>query len=295
MKKTVLISLGVLACCVLAYMGYLLHAPKELVFESEERTVPIKHLVIHSFNETPQEMLDVLQKYGLSVHYMIDAKGHVRQLVPENRIAWHAGPSFWAGTKGLNRSSIGIELEHAEFGQTPFPEKQIDSLIQLVRGILNRHHILPENIVAHSDIAPEGKMDPGRGFPWKRLSEQGIGLWYNMADTGKIAENLTVAELLSMIGYPTEGRQLTASAWAFRQRFMPEVVPYDGEIQQRGEKIFQARQAVANLPAVEQAKALAEVPPIYPPDDGTYLTDPDFIRVLRAVAYRYQQQRLSHQ
>jgi len=291
MKRTVLICLSVLACCVLAYIGYLFHESKMPVLESEERTVPVQYLVIHSFNETPQEMLDVLQKYGLSVHYMIDAKGHVRQLVPENRTAWHAGPSFWAGVKGLNRSSIGIELEHAEFGQTPFPKKQIDSLIQLVQGILKRHHILPENIVAHSDIAPEGKMDPGRGFPWKQLSEQGIGLWYDIEDANKIAQNLTVAELLAMIGYPTEGRQLTASAWAFRQRFMPEVVPYDGEIQQRGEKIFQARQAVANLPAVEQAKVLAEVPPIYPPDDGTYLTDPKFIQVLKAVAYQYQKQR----
>ena len=293
--KKILLCLSVLVCSVFVYIALFYHAPKIPVFESKERTVPVKYLVIHSFNETPQEMLDVLQEYGLSVHYLIDAQGHIQQLVPEDRIAWHAGPSFWAGTQGLNRVSIGIELEHAEFGQTPFPQQQIDSLIQLVRGILRRHPILPENIVAHSDIAPEGKMDPGRAFPWKQLAEQGIGLWYDITDADKLSPKLTVAELLAMIGYPVQGRQLTASAWAFRERFMPEAVPYDGDIQKRGEMIFKARQELAKLPVTEQTKAMAQVPPIYPPDDGTYLTDPEFIRVLRAVAYQYQLRRLIYQ
>ena len=294
MTKKILLLLLLIVCCIWAYLQLSSRTQKILVLESEVRSVPIKYLVVHSFNETPEKMVDNLQKYGLSVHYLIDAKGNIQQLVPENRVAWHAGPSFWAGTQGLNRSSIGIELEHADFGQTDFPKAQIDSLIHLMKDIIQRHRILPENIVAHSDIAPDGKMDPGRAFSWQQLAEQGIGLWYNIDDADKLPPDLTVAELLAMVGYPVTGRQLTASAWAFREHFMPEVVPYDGDIQKRGDMIFQARQKVAKLPAAEQAKALEQVPAIYPPDDGTYLTDPHFIQVLRAVAYQYQQQRLLH-
>ena len=279
--------------CMLWGFWDAVHTGKTAIeLESKPRDVPVTHLVIHSFVETPEQMLDNLRLYGLSVHYMIDAQGQMQQLVPEDRMAWHAGPSFWAGVQGLNKTSIGIELEHSDMGQTDFPKVQIDALVQLAKDIIIRHHIRPENVVAHSDIAPEGKMDPGRGFPWHQMAEQGIGLWYDIQDADKMPQDMSVSELLAIIGYPVKGRQLTASAWAFRERFMPEKVPYDAHIAERGDKMFLARQQVANLPLAEREKALAQIPPIYPPDDGTYLTDPDFIRVLRAVAYRYQQQRI---
>ena len=291
MKRVLLFLFGLIIVCFAWNVYSQNSAAKDAPLESEPRTAPVTHLVVHSFEDTPEQMLDNLYKFGLSVHYWIDAKGQVHQLVSEDRVAWHAGPSFWAGLDGLNRASIGIELEHSDFGQTPFPKAQIEAFARLAKGIVERHHIRPENIVGHSDIAPEGKMDPGRAFPWQEMAEQGIGLWYNIEDADKMPDNLTVAELLSVIGYPVQGRKLTASAWAFRERFMPEKVPYDGEIAKRGDQMFLARQKVAKLPIEEREKALAQVPPIYPPDDGTYLTDPDFIRVLRAVAYRYQQQR----
>ena len=258
--------------------------------QSVPRSTPVRYLVIHSFENSPKEMLGILHQYGLSVHYMIDSKGKVYALVPEERVAWHAGPSFWAGETVLNNTSIGIELEHAAFGQTDYPKEQINALEKLVKGILKRHNIRPENIVAHSDIAPEAKMDPGRGFPWKELSQKGIGLWYDLNESEKLAD-LSVKELLSLIGYPTKGRALEASSWAFRQRFMPEIVPYDDGIAARGKAMFQARQKISSFPPQEREKALTMIPPIYPPNDGTYLTDPDFIKVLRAVAYRYQQAR----
>ena len=259
-------------------------------FDSAPREKPIKHLVIHSFALTPQQMLDTLHQYKLSVHYMIDSKGKVYLLVPEEKVAWHAGTSFWAGDSGLNWTSIGIELEHFEFGQTDYPKIQIKALKKLVKEIILRYKIRPENIVAHSDISPEAKMDPGRGFPWKQLADEGMGLWYDLKDCEKMA-NLDVVELLSIIGYSTKGRALEASSWAFRQRFMPETVPYDGEIAVRGEAIFQARQKAAKLSLKEREKLLSSTPAIYPPNDGTYLTDPKFIKVLQAVAYQYRKAR----
>ncbi|MBR6231591.1 MAG: N-acetylmuramoyl-L-alanine amidase [Alphaproteobacteria bacterium] len=263
---------------------------KMMSYASGKREKPVKHLVIHSFENSPKEMLNILSQYGLSVHYLIEANGKVHRLVPEKNVAWHAGPSFWAGDTGLNWTSIGIELAHPQFGQTDYPQKQINILKKLVKSIIKRYHIRPENIVAHSDIAPEAKMDPGRGFPWKQLADEGIGLWYDSKDTNKMS-NLTVSELLSTIGYSVKGRALEASSWAFRQRFMPEVVPYDDKIAERGEAMFQARQKAASLSPAEREKFLSVTPAIYPPNDGTYLTDPDFIKVLRAVAYQYKKAR----
>ena len=259
-------------------------------FDSTERTKPIKHLVIHSFALTPQKMQDTLHQYGLAVHYIIDSEGKILNLVPEEQIAWHAGPSFWANEEGLNWTSVGIELEHLGYGQTDYPEIQINALTKLSKEIIERYKIRPENIVGHSDIAPEAKIDPGRGFPWKKLAENGIGLWYDLKDVNN-APNSTVSELLSVIGYPTTGRALEASSWAFRQRFMPEVVPIDEGIAEREKNVFQERQRISGLPSQEREKALKVAPAIYPKNDGPYLTDPSFMKRLQAVAYQYKQAR----
>ena len=286
-----IICLGIFLIVVFTLIVWMNKVPDEVVsYDSARREKPVKHLVIHSFANSPQEMLNVLHQHGLSVHYMIETNGTVHHLVPEKKVAWHAGPSFWAGDTALNWTSIGIELEHPQFGQTNYPEKQIKILKELMKKIINKYHIRPENIVAHSDIAPEAKMDPGRGFPWKELAKENIGLWYDLDKANKM-QNLTVSELLSIIGYSVKGRALVASSWAFRQRFMPEIVPYDGGIAERGNAMFQARQQALKLPPSEREKFLAETPPIYPPDDGTYLTDSNFIKVLRAVAYQYKKAR----
>ena len=259
-------------------------------FDSTPRIDSIQHLVIHSFALTPQKMLDTLHQYKLSVHYLIEANGQIHSLVPETHVAWHAGPSFWAGKSGLNQTSIGIELEHLDYGQTDYPKTQIDALIKLAKEIISRHNIRPENSIGHSDIAPEFKIDPGRGFPWKRLAENGIGLWYNLEDCEKM-QNLAVTDLLSSIGYNTKGRSLEAAAWAFRQRFIPEIVPVDKNIAEREAAVFKARQQATYLSPEEREKFLAKMPTIYPSDNGTYLTEPQFKKVLQAVAYQYQEAR----
>jgi len=260
----------------------------EKKFESQKRTFPIKHLIIHSFALTPEKMLETLHQYGLSVHYLIEADATVHALVPEERVAWHAGPSFWAGETGLNQTSIGIELEHLGYGQTPYPEKQINVLIKLAKEIIERHHIRPENILGHSDIAPEAKLDPGRGFPWRKLSEQGIGLWYDLKNK---MTHLKVQELLDIIGYQAQTeRQLKAAAWAFCQRFMPEDTPIDSEIAEREQTVFKTRQKAAQLPENERAELLKSAPVIYPSNINV-LKNPKFMDILCAVAFQYQQAR----
>jgi N-acetylmuramoyl-L-alanine amidase len=115
----------------------------------------------------------------VSAHYFIGEHGETLQLVPEERRAWHAGQSCWAGERDMNSASIGIEIQNGghEFGGPAYPEAQIAPLIALCRDIMRRHAIKPVRILAHSDIAPGRKIDPGEYFPWGRLAEAGVGLY----------------------------------------------------------------------------------------------------------------------
>ena len=111
----------------------------------------------------------------VSSHYFVDEDGRAVALVDEDRRAWHAGKSFWAGETDINSRSIGIEIANPghEFGYRPFPEAQIEAVIALCRDILARHPIPPERVLAHSDVAPARKQDPGEFFPWARLAAAG--------------------------------------------------------------------------------------------------------------------------
>jgi N-acetylmuramoyl-L-alanine amidase len=115
----------------------------------------------------------------VSSHYVVEEDGRVFCLVPEERRAWHAGLSWWRGRPMLNDRSVGIEIVNPghEWGYRDFPPAQIAAVITLCQGILSRHGIAARNVVAHSDIAPERKQDPGERFPWAALAEAGIGLW----------------------------------------------------------------------------------------------------------------------
>ena len=115
----------------------------------------------------------------VSSHYLVWEDGKIWQLVPEARRAWHAGRSFWAGETDLNSRSIGIEIVNPghDGGAPPFPEAQIAGVIALCRDIVGRLAIPPRRILAHSDIAPGRKIDPGEVFPWPELHRAGLGHW----------------------------------------------------------------------------------------------------------------------
>lgn len=121
----------------------------------------------------------------VSCHYFVFENGHVLQLVPEARRAWHAGRGHWAREEDINSCSIGIEIAHpghdAADALPPWPEVQINATLQLCRDICQRHAIAPERVLAHSDIAPGRKRDPGETFDWRRFAEAGVGLWVEPA------------------------------------------------------------------------------------------------------------------
>jgi N-acetylmuramoyl-L-alanine amidase len=123
----------------------------------------------------------------VSAHYLVsdDAKPVIYRLVPEDRRAWHSGPSHWRGHQMLNANSIGIEIVHPGFvlrpdgtrEYQPYPPAQIDAVVALLKDIVARHSIRPERIVGHSDVLPQYKEDPGPTFPWKRLADEGLIAW----------------------------------------------------------------------------------------------------------------------
>lgn len=111
----------------------------------------------------------------VSAHYLIGDDGRLYQLVAEDARAWHAGASRWAGMEDLNSASIGIELDND--GESPFTEPQIAALLRLLEDVTTRRQIPRHLVVAHGDIAPARKHDPGVLFPWARLAQSGFGLW----------------------------------------------------------------------------------------------------------------------
>ncbi len=151
----------------------------------------------------------------LSSHYVVEETGRVVQLVPEARRAWHAGVSCWRGARDMNSASVGIEICNPghDGGLPGFPEQQIDSVIALCRDIAARYAVPPERHLAHSDIAPARKIDPGERFPWDRLARAGVGHWvaagppspeplFSRGQEGPAIRSLQT--LLSLYGYEVE-------------------------------------------------------------------------------------------
>ena len=151
---------------------------------------PIDILMLHytgmrSAAEAIERLRDPAAR--VSSHYVVDEDGTVLRLVAEDRRAWHAGVSFWRGHAGLNDRSIGIEIVNPghEWGYRDFPVLQMASVCDLCLSILSRWPVPARNVVAHSDVAPDRKQDPGEKFDWKGLADNGVGLWpEGVADLG---------------------------------------------------------------------------------------------------------------
>ncbi|MEZ5693874.1 MAG: N-acetylmuramoyl-L-alanine amidase [Altererythrobacter sp.] len=197
-----------------------------------ERSLPISMVVLHYTEMKPVET--ALERLcdpdaSVSAHYLITEEGEVVRLVPEDKRAWHAGLSYWRGHKDVNSASIGIELDHPghELGYREFSEAQIDALIPLLHRIVQQYDIPRANVVAHSDVAPARKVDPGELFPWDRLAEYGLCLPRPKIELGDPFDNDGAFYLaLERFGYDiTDGHKAVE---AFQRRWRPEKI--DGEI-----------------------------------------------------------------
>jgi N-acetylmuramoyl-L-alanine amidase len=185
-------------------------------------------------------LTDHVRERRVSSHYFVFENGHVLQLVPEARRAWHAGAGSWGTDTDINTRSIGIEIAnpgHAG-GLPPFPQEQIAAVARLCQDIVARWSIAPQRVLAHSDTAPGRKEDPGELFPWRYLAEAGVGLWVepapirsgrflSLGDRGQPVEALQSMLVLFGYGLDIDGefnprtRDVVA---AFQRHWRPERV-----------------------------------------------------------------------
>ena len=197
-----------------------------LPYYNDRKGRSIDTLVIHaSAQHTAEALMDKLRERELSSHYVIDESGEITRMVPEACRAWHAGVGEWNGEKDLNSTSIGIEMCNGLFGEEPFTNRQILALIELCRHLIDKYDILPTQIIGHADLAPTRKIDPGSMFPWKKMADYGVGLWYNHNSISGEAR-LNPEEMLQSIGYGTE--DLEATEWAFCRHFNPDLYRFLG-------------------------------------------------------------------
>src|SRR5499427_967300 len=202
----------------------------------------------------------------VSAHYVVLPDGYIIQLVAEARRAWHAGTSSWAGESDINSRSIGIEIANPghDHSYPAFPKRQVAAVTALCRSIFTRHRIAADRVLAHSDVAPARKRDPGEKFPWKALADSGIGLWVKPAPiepAGSIFTlgdaNPAIAEvqaLLANYGYDVtatgdlDGATRDAVA-AFQRHFRPQRVDgfVDGSTIATLKSLIAARDAHAQV------------------------------------------------
>lgn len=213
----------------------------------QPRQKNIEYIILHYTDLAFDESLKRLcaPEFQVSSHYLIREDGEIYRLVNDSEVAWHAGVSNWGKSEKLNQNSIGIEINN--LGNTPFPDKQIEACIKLVKYLVNNYNLHPHNILGHSDIAPERKIDPGIFFPWSRLAAENLGLWHglelNSAENLELIfqygqENIEISNLqekLASIGYNVKvtGKfddQTNYVIRAFQAHFFPNTIFNQGGI-----------------------------------------------------------------
>jgi N-acetyl-anhydromuramyl-L-alanine amidase AmpD len=263
MRKLIVITSVVLFSFMLTGCASTVSTP------SENYNSRVSIIVIHHTTANFEDSYRILTKPSsnpVSSHYLIPepddqtyGKSSVQtyQLVPESLRAWHAGRSYWSGKTGLNDQSIGIELVNrtwchaSDSGANPYTDKidrlcfypdfadsQLALLVELLGGLLERYpEIKPTNIIGHSDIAPNRKIDPGPRFPWQRLSRLGYGAWFDDETVVRYWERfreqplplLNVQKALGAYGYKIEptgedDEQTRNVLRAFQMHFRPSEV-----------------------------------------------------------------------
>jgi N-acetylmuramoyl-L-alanine amidase len=176
----------------------------------------------------------------VSSHWVVEENGRLHELVPEQHRAWHAGRGSWRGAENVNARSVGIEIANGghDFGLPPYPEAQIVAVMGLVRDILSRHGLDGRAVIAHSDLAPGRKADPGEHFPWARLAQAGLAVHPAVPPTPRLplasvgSQGALVARLrwkLAQIGYGVgEGdvfdEELSVVVRAVQRRIRPALI-----------------------------------------------------------------------
>jgi N-acetylmuramoyl-L-alanine amidase len=154
-------------------------------------------------------------KSQVSAHYVICKDGTIYHMLNDYLRAWHGGIARWGNNTDINSSSIGIEIDNN--GYEPFTDEQVDHLIKLLASLKKAYGIPTANFIGHSDIAPTRKVDPNVNFPWKKLADNGFGLWWNDTTNVVVPQDFNSMQALRIIGYDV--RDTAAVIGAFKRKF----------------------------------------------------------------------------
>ena len=220
-----------------------------------KRQKKIKYIIIHyTGTKSITEALNIFKdkKSKVSCHWLISKRGKIYKIVDEKNVAWHAGHSFWKGEIMLNDCSIGIELDNIGHGASykVFPNIQMSVLEILLKLLIQKYNIKKQNILGHSDIAPDRKLDPGELFNWNRLAKKNLAYYpltkkyslrniiFKLGDKNK--EIKIIKNKLNKIGYKCSKNNyfdiyLKLVIVAFQRRFLPEKINgiIDGKVYSR--------------------------------------------------------------
>lgn len=235
--------------------------------------VVIHHTAQHSTTQTLTTF--TLERTQVSSHYVIGDNGEIYHMLNDYYRAWHGGAGKWGHNADLNSSSIGIELDND--GSEPFSEAQISSLLELLKVLKERYNIPSENFIGHLDIAPGRKVDPSDKFPWKTLSEEGFGLWYDEATVDHLIFEHEFFKPLPF-DLPLQSKWTTRISFLDRLVF-PNVVPADFNIK---EALRIIGYNTDNLQAAQQSFKIH----FRQKNDGPLLDDED-IKVLFNLYQKY--------
>ncbi len=198
----------------------------------------IKFIIIHytgmkSESKAIDRLCDSSSK--VSAHYFIKDNGKLLNLVPDLYESWHAGKSSWKNLKGLNKYSIGIEINNRghSYGYPKFKKKQISTLQKLLKNLIYKYKIRNRDILGHSDIAPDRKKDPGEKFPWKDLAYKDLSIWHKLKENRiKIFRNqklnskdeIIFFKNLYKFGYSKMNKNKSFLIKAFQRRFRQSLI-----------------------------------------------------------------------
>lgn len=196
----------------------------------------IKFIILHYTAVDFEDSVKILtsEEAKVSAHYLIDYNGSIHNLVDDEYIAWHAGKSKWKNYEKLNDISIGIEIVNS--GKEKFTKEQYEAIINLCYKLMQKYNIQRSNIIAHSDIAPTRKIDPGIFFNWQKLSNHNLGIEFNLLKNQSnnffIPNQSSIIEIqnnLLKIGYDVKitseyDKNTSDSLRAFMMHFNPEAI-----------------------------------------------------------------------
>lgn len=240
----------------------------------------VRFIVLHYTVADKPNSIKILTQQEVSAHYLLtdDPQPVVYGLVDETQAAWHAGVSNWKSFTQLNSSSVGIEIVNKGYTDTPhgrvyapFSQAQIDMLIPLLKDIVARNHVAPENILGHSDIAPLRKQDPGPMFPWIQLAKAGLIVWPDATRVAAVQPAFEALlpdvawfqQRLAAHGYAIVqtgelDEQTRTVLGAFQMKYRP--AKYDGQPDAESAALLEVLTAAAVKPAPAPATAPAPVP-----------------------------------